>query len=100
MGKLKFAKALLFICSLLVAGFWAGDATLHQWSSRTVASLSSGGIDSDGWIRTSATLEIPGLSSVGNFVDITFNPARPGSQELGQVGVAVCGGPEGVITVS
>jgi 4-amino-4-deoxy-L-arabinose transferase-like glycosyltransferase len=99
-GHSKFAKALLFLCALLVAAFWAGDTTSHQWSSRTVASLSSGGIDPDGWIRTSATLEIPGLSSVGNFVDVAFNPARPGSQELGQVGVAVCGGAESLITVS
>ncbi len=100
MSSSKIVKALVVVCALLTGAFWAGDTTPHLWSSRSVGSLADGDIDADGWIRSSATLTIPRLSSVGNYVEVVFNPVRPGAQESPQVAVSVCGGSESSITVT
>ncbi len=100
MGNSKLAKALLFLCTLIVAAFWAGDTTPHRWSSRTIASIAEGEIDPDGWLRTTATLTIPNLSTTGNYLELAFNPTRPGTREPAQVGVSVCNGAENVLTIA
>ncbi len=100
MFRTNLSKALLCVCTVFVAAFWAADITPHVWGSRGMSSLSDGALDSDGWIRNSATVTIKGLSSVGNRVEVNFNPGRPGAEEPGQVAVSVCGEPEQTVTVT
>lgn len=100
MDRSKIVNMLVALCALVVGAFWAGDTTPHAWTSRTVGALSSGEIDADGWNRSNATLTISGFASIGNHLEIVFNPVRPGAQKHAQVGVSVCGGAETTVTVT
>jgi 4-amino-4-deoxy-L-arabinose transferase-like glycosyltransferase len=100
--NLKFILLCVLLCGLTFISslFVAGALQTHKWPARQFADLPGSGIRSDGWLEESATVELADLAPRGNFLELTFNPWRPAGASTAQLGVAVCGGPEQIVSIT
>lgn len=92
--------ALIVLLSLVLGVMVPGYLSPRKFFGPDLHLVAQGDLSSDGWVGQRATITVPGFASVGNSVELGFNPVRPGATEPALIAVSVCEGKEQEISLA
>ncbi len=93
-GRGSAVGALIVLISLVLGVTVSGYLAPRGFLGSALHQIVEGDFSSDAWVGQNATITVPGFASVGNSIELGFNPVRPGATEPALIGVTVCGGKE------